>query len=71
MKRHKHLELDQSKIDRAKRFLGARTEQETIDRALDHLLADAEITAVLERLRGVGGVVDAYGTRPKRATRRT
>ncbi len=70
MTTHKHLKLDQSKIDRAKRFLGARTEQETIDRALDHLLADAEITRVLEAVGGVGGVVDVYGARRKPPRRR-
>ena len=70
MTTHKHLKLDQSKIDRAKRFLGARTEQETIERALDHLLADADITKVLAGMRGVGGIDDAYGTRPKARARR-
>ena len=34
MTRHKHLKLDQTKIDRAKKLLGARTEQEIIDRDL-------------------------------------
>ena len=28
MTRHKHLKLDQSKIDRAKKLLGTKTEQE-------------------------------------------
>ena len=67
---HKHLKLDQAKIDRAKRYLGARTEQETIDRALDHLLADADITKVLAGVRGVGGVEDVYWARPKARARR-
>lgn len=65
MTAHKHLKLDQSKIDRAKKFLGARTERETIDRALDHLLADMEITKILESVGGVGGVVDVFGARRK------
>ncbi len=67
---HKHLKLDPSKIDRAKRFLGARTEQETIERALDHLLADADITKVLAAVRGVGGIDDVYGARRKTRARR-
>lgn len=66
----KRLKLDQSKIDRARRFLGARTEQETIERALDHLLADADITRVLAGMRGVGGVGDVYGTRRRTRARR-
>jgi hypothetical protein len=68
---HKHLKLDQAKIDRAKRHLGARTEQETIERALDHLLADADIVEVLASVRGVGGVEDAYGIRRTPRARRT
>ena len=31
--RHKHLRLDQSKLDRARRLAGFRTEQETLRRA--------------------------------------
>ena len=38
--RHKHVQLDQGKLDRANRALGARTETETIDRALDRIIAD-------------------------------
>jgi hypothetical protein len=30
--RHKHLQLDQRKIDPARRALGVKTEQETLDR---------------------------------------
>ena len=44
--RHKHLKLDQRKIDQARRMLGTRTEQETIDRALDAILAEARIVRV-------------------------
>lgn len=57
MTRHKHLKLDQSKIDRAKRLLGARTEQETIERALDLVLGEERILKTHRRLRGVGGFV--------------
>ena len=30
--RHKHLQLDQGKLDRARRILGAKTETEALDR---------------------------------------
>ncbi len=40
MTRHKHLKLDQSKIDRAKKLLGAKTEQDTIEQALDLVLSE-------------------------------
>jgi len=34
----KHLKLDQRKIDRAKKILGAKTETETIEKALEMLI---------------------------------
>jgi hypothetical protein len=58
--RDKHLKLDQRKIDQARRFLGARTEQETLDRALDMVLAEARIVRVLRRGRGIGGFEDVF-----------
>jgi hypothetical protein len=57
---HKHLKLDQAKIDRAKRLLRAKTEQETIDRALDLLLAEEAILRVHKKIRGGGGFVDVF-----------
>ena len=55
MTRHKHLKLDQSKIDRAKKLLGAKTEQETVERALDLVLGEESILKAHRRVRGVGG----------------
>jgi hypothetical protein len=60
MKRHKHLKLDQSKIDRAKKLLGSRTEQETIELALDLVLGEEGILKVHGRVKGVGGFEDIY-----------
>ena len=40
--RHKHLVLDQAKLERAQKVLGARTETETIDRALERVISDDE-----------------------------
>ena len=67
--RHKHLKLDQEKLDRARRFLGVSTEQETVERALDLLIAEASILQAHERVAGVGGVSDPW-TSPRRARRR-
>jgi hypothetical protein len=50
--RHKHVRLDQAKLDRAKQVLEARTETETLDRALSLVVSEAEIDAAL---RGIGG----------------
>jgi hypothetical protein len=61
--RHKHLKLDQRKIDKARRVLAARTEQETLDRALDMVLAEDRIVRVLRRGRAIGGFEDVYGRR--------
>jgi hypothetical protein len=55
MTKHKHLKLDQSKIDRAKKLLGAKTEQETIERALDLVLGEEAIPEVHRRVKSVGG----------------
>lgn len=61
--RHKHLKLDQGKIDRARRILAAHTEQETVERALDIVLAEDRILRVLRRGRAVGGFEDVFGRR--------
>ncbi len=50
--RHKHVVLDQKKLDKARRVLQARTERETLERALDLVLTDAELDAVLRRAGG-------------------
>lgn len=50
--RHKHLKLDQKKIDFAKRYFGVDSEQEAIDRALSLLIEEKEILAAMEPLKG-------------------
>jgi hypothetical protein len=60
MTKHKHLKLDQSKIDRAKKLLGAKTEQETIERALDLVLAEEALLKAHRRLKGVGGFESVF-----------
>jgi hypothetical protein len=52
--RHKHVQLDQRKLDRARRALGARTETETLERALDIVVAEADINRALRAARGKG-----------------
>lgn len=59
--RHKHLKIDQVKLDRARKILSLPTEQETIDRALDAVLAEAAILRAHRKARSVGGFVDAFG----------
>jgi len=50
--RHKHVRIDQAKLDKAKRLLEARTETETLDRALALVVAEGEIDTALRRLKG-------------------
>ncbi len=58
--RHKHLKLDQRKIDKARRALGTKTEQETLERALDMVLAEERLTRALKRGKSVGGFDDVF-----------
>ncbi len=50
--RHKHLKLDQAKIDFAKEYFGVATEQEAIDRALALLMEEAQIVKRMRKLKG-------------------
>ncbi len=50
--KHKHLKLDQKKIDFAKRYFGVDSEQEAIDRALSLLIEEKEILTAMEPLKG-------------------
>ena len=59
--KHKHLKLDQSKIDRARRYLGTKTEQETIERVLDRVIEDERLRRTHRKLKGVGGFEDVFG----------
>lgn len=52
--RHKHVRIDQAKLDKAKKFLDARTDTEALDRALSVIVDEAEIDAVLRRIGGKG-----------------
>jgi len=51
--RHKHLKLDQRKIDFAKRYFGVKSEQQAIDKALALLMEERDITRKLKPLSGV------------------
>ena len=57
---HKHVRIDQVKLDRARRLLGARTETEALDRALGLVVAEGEIDAALKKLRGKGSLRKAF-----------
>jgi len=41
-RRNKHFVLDQAKLKKAQKVLGARTETEAVERALDHVISEDE-----------------------------
>jgi hypothetical protein len=58
--RHKHLKLDQTKIDKARRLFGVKTEQETIERALDLVIAEEPILRAHRKVKNAGGLSDIF-----------
>ncbi len=63
---HKHFRLDSTKIKRAQKVLKARTETETIERALDAVISEDEkdrlAWAAFERFAKSGARIrDVYG----------
>lgn len=63
---HKHFRLDSSKIRRAQRLMRASTETETIERALDRVIAEEESNRLIaeahERFFRSGiQIKDVYG----------
>lgn len=56
----KNLHIDQRKLDAARKVLGAKTETETVDAALDAIAFREEISRGIRRLRRSGGLRDIY-----------
>jgi hypothetical protein len=54
--KRKNYYLDDIKIQRAKRILGARTETETINAALDLIAFRKDILKSLQQVAGKGGI---------------
>jgi len=58
--RRKNLWISQSKLDAAKKHLGAKTETEAIDSALDLVAFQHEVLTGLASMRGRGGFVNHF-----------
>ena len=58
--KRKNYYLNENKIRRAKAILGAKTETETIDAALDLVVFRKEILKSLEKVAGRGGVEKVF-----------
>jgi hypothetical protein len=52
----KNLNIDQRKLDVARKTLGAKTETETVDAALDAIAFRKELSEGVQRLRAAGGL---------------
>lgn len=52
--RHKHIRIDQAKLDKARKVLAAATETEALDRALTLVVSEADIDAALRQSAGKG-----------------
>ena len=57
----KHLKLDQTKIERLKAILKARTETEAISQAIDLILAEEEIKDTLRKIKGKANIKNIFG----------
>ena len=52
--RHKHIRIDQAKLDKARKVLAAATETDTLDRALTLVVSEAEVDTTLRQVAGRG-----------------
>lgn len=58
--RHKHLRLNQAKLERVKSVLGTATETEALEGAMDLVLAEAEILKALRRVKGKARIKNLF-----------
>lgn len=70
LRKNKHFILNQHKLDQAKKLLGAATETETLEIALDRIISEAEVNKkvwtahkkfVRELIKGKHQIIDVYG----------
>jgi len=58
--RRKNLNIDQAKLDRVKRALGAKTETEAVDEALSMVLFREDLVEGIRRIAGTGDVENVF-----------
>lgn len=59
--RHKHVRLNQAKLERVKSVLGSATETEALEGAMDLVLGEAEILKTLRRVKGKARIKRLFG----------
>jgi Arc/MetJ family transcription regulator len=62
--RRKNVNIDQHKLDRAVKILGARSETDAIDQALELVVFRDELIEGIRRMAGTGGVEDYFDDSP-------
>lgn len=58
------MDMDVAKLNAVRRVLGARTDTEAVDRALDYVIFQGEVLAALDNLAAIGGLDDVYPRLP-------
>lgn len=58
--RHKHIKLDQTKLNQAKRILGTTTERETVEQALELVICEDALDQLLTSLKGSGAIKKVF-----------
>jgi hypothetical protein len=73
----KNMDMDASKLSKAQHLLGASTETETVDMALDYVIFQGEVFGAMDRIAALGGLDDPFGqhygtaeSRPRRVAGR-
>jgi len=56
----KHLKLNQEMLDQARQILGAKTEREAVEQALDLVISEEEIDRLLKELEGRGTIKKVF-----------
>lgn len=56
----KNMDMNVQKLEEARRVLGAQTDTETVDRALDTVIFQGEVFDALDRLANAGGLSVVY-----------
>ncbi len=66
----KNMDMDAEKLAEAQALLGARSETETVDKALDYVLFQGAVFGALDRLAALGGLDEPFAAaKPTRARR--
>jgi hypothetical protein len=58
--RHKHVRIDQEKLEKARRLLDAATDTEALDRALTLVVSEGEIDETLRKIGGRGSLKKVF-----------